>query len=212
MPPSTSAGAASSGPTSSGPPASTTASSRRSSSKFLDFIRSYYPGLDAEPPAPRLHGRPPQALPRRRARPRLRHPRPGAARREPASSPSTASRAPGSRRRWRSGRLWRGCWRGGVPSPRPYGERVRVRGRSLLRRSWLLLTPTLSPLKIMGRGSGARPPLTPPWRGRCARGRWRGGARSFASSATCRSRKSRTRSPRTRNRLSPWSWRTTWRP
>ena len=33
------------------PRASTTASSRRSSSKFLDFIRSYYPGLDGE----RLH-------------------------------------------------------------------------------------------------------------------------------------------------------------
>ena len=32
-------------------PASTTASSPRSSSKFLDFIRSYYPGLDVE----RLH-------------------------------------------------------------------------------------------------------------------------------------------------------------
>src|SRR5262245_6115121 len=26
--------------------------------------------------------------------------------------------------------------------------------------------------------------VIPPWRGRCARGRWRGGARSFASSAT----------------------------
>ena len=74
-PPSTSAGAASSAPTSPGSPTSTTASSRRSSSKFLDFIRSYYPGLEVDAPAPRLHGHPPQALPRRRAGARLRHPR-----------------------------------------------------------------------------------------------------------------------------------------
>ena len=50
-PPSTSAGAASSGPTSPGSPTSTTASSRRSCGQFLDFIRSYYPGLEVE----RLH-------------------------------------------------------------------------------------------------------------------------------------------------------------
>jgi hypothetical protein len=40
-----------------------------------------------------------------------------------------------------------------VPSPRPYGERVRVRGGNKLRYSKLPLTPTLSPSSAeTGRG------------------------------------------------------------
>ena len=47
--------------------ASTTASCPRSSSKFLDFIRSYYPGLDATRLHPDYTGIRPKLVPRRRA-------------------------------------------------------------------------------------------------------------------------------------------------
>ena len=62
-------------------------------------------GPRREPPAPRLHGHPPQALPRGRAGARLRHPRARSSTACPAWSPSTASRAPASPPPWPSAEL-----------------------------------------------------------------------------------------------------------
>ena len=144
-PPSTSAGAASSAPTSSGSPGIDYSFEPEKLDKFLDFIRSYYPGLEVEPPAPRLHGHPPQALPRGRAGARLRHPRAADSTAWPAWSPSTASRArPHGRAGDRRGRGAACCVqqvRRSVRDDRAsplamssWRDGFRVRGRSLLRR------------------------------------------------------------------------------
>ena len=92
-PPSTSADAASSAPTSSGSPTSTTASSRRSSAKFLDFIRSYYPGLEVERLHPDYTGIRPKLYREGEPVPDFAIHGPATARAGRASSPSTASRA-----------------------------------------------------------------------------------------------------------------------